>query len=73
MAVQTQDTPNRTKSKRIPRVEYWLYFSLLFCVLLPATIVKHSISFFTGTSPEEGVMQDAVSSAHTAASMIFSV
>ena len=73
MAVQTQDIPTRTRSKRIPRAEYWIYFSLLFAVLLPATIIKHTVSFFTGSAAEEGVLRDAMSSAHTAASMIFSV
>ena len=73
MAVQTQETHSRSKSKRIPSVEYWLYFSLLFVVLLPTTIVKHAVSLFTGSTPEEGVMRDAMSSTHTAASMIFSV
>ncbi len=73
MAVQTQDAPMRSRAKREPRAEYWIYFALLFVVLLPATVIKRVVGFVTGVSAQEGVLREARSDAHTAASMIFSV
>ena len=72
MTIQAPDAPMRSRTKREPRVEYWLYFALLFVVLLPATLLKRVVSLFTGGPSTENVLREAISEAHTAASMIFS-
>lgn len=72
MAVQTQDTPMRSRAKREPRAEYWIYFALLFVILLPTTLIKRVVSIATRTPKQESVLREAMSDAHTAASMIFS-
>ena len=72
MAVQTQDTPMRSRAKRQPRAEYWIYFALLFVILLPTTLIKRVVAVATGTAADETILREATSDAHTAASMIFS-
>ncbi len=72
MAVQNPDAPMRSRVKRQPRAEYWIYFTLLFALLLPTTLLKRVFAMATGEPSQESVLREAVSEAHTAASMIFS-
>lgn len=72
MTIEISDAPVRSRAKRLPKVEYWLYFALLFVILLPTAVFKRALSFFTGTQHEESVFREAVSETHTAAAMIFS-
>jgi len=72
MTVQMPDAPMRPRTKRQPRVEYWIYFALLFVVLLPVTVVKRVLSLLTGEAADGSILREATGDAHTAASMIFS-
>jgi len=72
MAVQTSDVPMRSRAKRQPRAEYWIYFALLFVVILPTTLIKRVAAMVTGTPAQESILREATSEAHTACSMIFS-
>ena len=73
MAVQHPDAPMRSRTKRQPRVEYWVYFILLFALILPVTLIKRVFALLTGASSDESILHEAKSEAHTASSMIFSV
>jgi len=72
MTIQISDAPARSRAKRPPKIEYWLYFALLFVILLPTTAIKRVIAVVTGTRAEESILREAMSETHTAATMIFS-
>ena len=61
----------RQRNRR-PGAEYWLYFSVIFVLALPAALVKWLAAMPRSDAPNPGVLSRAMSEARTITPIIFS-